>query len=326
MNPSVPAPAPRRTAVPAVVALPGAEALADALADRLARGAPPLPHGAVRVPLEHRRFPDGELYLRVLSEVQGREAIVVARLDRPDDKTLAAVFLADALRDLGAAGVGLLAPYLPYMRQDARFRPGEAITSWSYARVLSASFDWLVTVDPHLHRHASLAALYRLRPLVVASAPAIARWIVQHVEHPWLIGPDEESEQWVARVAAAAGCPHVVLRKRRDGDRQVVIDPAALPAGPAGTPVVVDDIISSAATMARVVGLLVGRGLPPPVCLGVHGLFAPGSIEALRAAGAARVAVCDTVPCAVPGVEVIGLMEDLAEGVKDALAGHVRGA
>ncbi len=299
-----------RASSAAVIALPGTEALADGLAARLS---------AERLTLEHRRFPDTELYLRVHGAVEGRHVVVAAHLHEPDAKTLAAVFLADALRDLGAAGVGIVAPYLPYMRQDARFQPGEAITSASYARVLSAAFDWLVTVDPHLHRHASLEEIYRLRPHVVPSAPAIARWIEAHVERPVVVGPDEESEQWVRRVAQSVGCGHVVLRKHRRGDREVRIDPSALPAGGAFTPVVVDDIISSAATMADVVRLLTGRGFRAPVCVGVHGLFAPGAMHTLRAAGAARLAVCNTVPPALPDVEVIDVEPGLADGVRQAL-------
>ena len=51
-----------------------------------------------------------------------------------------------------AVRIGLVAPYLGYMRQDKRFQPGEAITSNVYAKHLSVSMDWMATIDPHLHR------------------------------------------------------------------------------------------------------------------------------------------------------------------------------
>src|SRR3546814_4346846 len=63
------------------------------------------------------------------------------------------VFAADAARDLGVREVTLVAPYLSYMRQDRRFQLGEAVSSKSFARLVSATFDRLVTVDPHLHRY-----------------------------------------------------------------------------------------------------------------------------------------------------------------------------
>jgi ribose-phosphate pyrophosphokinase len=93
--------------------------------------------------LETRRFPDGETYLRLLSDVGGRSIALVCALDRPDGKTLPLIFAAHAARDLGASRVGLVAPYLGYMRQDKRFHPGEAITSSAYGRLLSSSFDWM---------------------------------------------------------------------------------------------------------------------------------------------------------------------------------------
>src|SRR4051812_17142347 len=127
---------------PLFFSLPASEVACERLALEL--------HGE-RGYTETRRFPDGETYLRVETDPRGRDAIIVGTLADPDDKILSLLFLADTLRDLGAASVGLVAPYLAYMRQDARFHPGEAVTSRSFAALLSNSVDWLLTVDPHLH-------------------------------------------------------------------------------------------------------------------------------------------------------------------------------
>lgn len=131
--------------------------------------------------------------------------------------------LRDAARDLGARSVGLVAPYLPYLRQDKRFAPGEAITSRTFAGVISRHFDWLVTVDPHLHRYPTLSAVYSIRTGVVHAAAAMGRWIHDNVDSPLVVGPDSESEQWASVVAAAAGAPLVMLEKRRSGNRYVEV-------------------------------------------------------------------------------------------------------
>ena len=68
-----------------------------------------------------RQFPDGESYLRITSDVEGRVCIVVADLSHPNAKYLPLLFLVETLRELGASQVGLVAPYLSYMRQDRRF-------------------------------------------------------------------------------------------------------------------------------------------------------------------------------------------------------------
>src|SRR5690606_16367818 len=77
--------------------------------------------GAEPAALEQRQFPDGETYLRVPGEVAGRDCVILADLARPNAGFLPLVFLASTLREFGAAQVGLVAPYLCYMRQDIRF-------------------------------------------------------------------------------------------------------------------------------------------------------------------------------------------------------------
>lgn len=270
-----------------VVALPGAEAFARLLAPQIQ---------AEALGLAHRRFPDGETYLRLLGPVDGAEVVLVAALREPDSQSLGLWFLADTARELGAARVGLVAPYLPYMRQDIRFQDGEAVTSRTFARFISQAFDWLVTVDPHLHRVPSLDTIYSIPAAAVASAPAIARWVGAQVERPLIVGPDSESAQWVRDVAGRVGCPAIVLEKRRLGDRQVEIS-VPQPGDTQGRqPVLLDDIISSGRTMA-VAAAEVGRAFgQAPLCVAVHAVFSPDALQVVADAGAAQVLTCNTLP------------------------------
>lgn len=309
MSESLPtrAPAPALRA-PLVVALPGDEAAADEIARLL---------GTARSPMETRRFPDGERYLRLPAEVDGRDAVIVGSPRPPDEGTLTLCFLADLLRDLGAPRVIAAMPYLPYMRQDIRFHPGEAVTSVSYARLLSRAIDGLVTVDPHLHRHRSLDEIYRVPSTVVPAAPAVARWIARHVPRPLIVGPDEESAQWAADVAGRLDAPVLVCTKLRSGDRDVRVslpDPAAWRDR---TPVIVDDILSSGRTLAVAVRALREAGLPGAWCVAVHGVFADDAGPLLAKEGAARVATCNTLPGTAADIDV---RPDLALAVRAMLS------
>jgi ribose-phosphate pyrophosphokinase len=297
---------------PVVLALPGNEDLAAGVARSL--GAE---HGAN----PSRSFPDGETYVRVTMPVRGRDVVLLGTLDRPDERTIPALLTAAALRDLGARSVGLVAPYLAYMRQDARFVPGEGITSAYFARLVSAHVDWLVTVDPHLHRYRSLDAVYTIPALALSAAPRIAAWIVGHVRRPIVVGPDGESAQWVDAVAAEGGLPTMVLEKIRRGDREVEISVPDAARWRGHTPVVVDDIISTAGTMIAAVRLLRRARLRPPVCVGVHAVFAPGAYASLRRAGAARVVTCNTIAHRSNAIDVA---EILAAGVRAAQAPAAR--
>jgi ribose-phosphate pyrophosphokinase len=291
----------RRAPETVVLALPGAATLADGLASAL---------GLVRGAAEVRPFPDGETYVRIDTPVEARDVAIAATLRDPDTRLVALHLLAATARDLGAARVGLVAPYLPYLRQDARFRPGEGVTSRYVGEWLSRTVDWVVTVDPHLHRTPDLGALYRVPATVVGAAPAIAAWIRSHVDRPLLVGPDGESRQWVETVAGGVGAPCVVLSKRRHADRRVEVVVPDVERWVGHTPVLVDDIISTAVTMAETVRQLRAAGLRAPVCIGVHAVFADGAEAALAAAGAAAVVTCDTLPHATNRIAVLPLVAD----------------
>jgi len=268
--------------------------------------------------VESRQFPDGETYLRIDAECANKSVVLVCTLDRPNHKVLPLVFLAESARALGARRVGLVAPYLAYLRQDRQFRPGEAVTSRTFARLLSGYADWLVTIDPHLHRYRALSDIYGVPNRVVHAAPALAAWIAAHVDRPVLIGPDAESAQWVTDVADRVGAPSVVMRKTRRSDRVVEVSAPDMEAYRQHTAVVVDDVVSSAQTMVETVKRLVAAGLRAPVCVAVHALFSETAEQALLDAGAGRIATTTSVPHATNVIDVVPLMisaiRELADG------------
>ena len=277
--------------------------------------------------LNFRRFPDGESYLRFDTSVEGRSVVLVNTLDAPDEKTLPLFFAAKTARELGATHVGLVAPYLAYMRQDKRFLPGEAITSNSYAGLLSSVVDWIVTVDPHLHRRTAMSEIYSVPVTVCHAAPALSTWIGERAPGALLIGPDSESEQWVAAVAAPAGVPYVTLNKTRFGDRDVSIQIPDLERWLERTPILIDDIISSGRTMEMAIKQLRGVGFRAPLCLGVHGLFAEDAYERLSTAGASHIVSTNTVVHRSNEIDVSGIVAEALSrqtGVADRLSSRAR--
>lgn len=257
-----------------ILPMPGNEAFAERLADA---------GGWELGRFETRQFPDGETYVRLLSDVAGRDVDLVCTLAQPDVGFLRLLFAADAARSLGARSVTLVAPYLAYMRQDKSFMAGEAVTSKTFARVVSSIFDGLVTVDPHLHRYGDLSELYSIPSQTLHAAPFLADWISSHMSGPLILGPDEESEQWVSAIATQIGAPHAVLRKIRHGDRNVDVELPDLSQWQDRTPVLVDDIASSGHTLVEAALKLLVMGYRRPTCVVVHGVFADESYQRLKA-------------------------------------------
>lgn len=290
--------------MPVLIAVPGNEDHARGLGTRL--GVP------VIVP-ELRQFPDGEIYVRIEGELGDDVAIVG---NASGDNFLRIAFLAGTARELGATRVGLVAPYLAYMRQDSRFKPGEGVTATYFARLVSSTVDWLVTVDPHLHRFDSLAGVYTIPTTIARAAPAIAQWVTASVARPVLVGPDAESVQWVKAVAEHCGAPFVILEKTRRGDRDVSIT-APDGAWNGHTPVLIDDIVSTGRTMIEATRQLRAAGSAPPMCVAIHAVFADALHEALIDAGAHGIVTCDTIAHAT---NQIGVGDPLAAAVRERLA------
>jgi ribose-phosphate pyrophosphokinase len=189
------------------------------------------------------------------------------------------------------------------MRQDRRFTRGEAVTSREIARLLSGSFDWLITVDPHLHRYGSLSELYQIPTRVMHAAPLISQWIRENVRDGLIIGRDSESEQWVSSVAADAGLPYSVLQKTRHGDRNVEITIRDARVIDGKAPVFVDDIISTGRTMIEAIRSVGTVASLTPVCVAVHGIFADNSDAVLASAGA-RVVTSNSIAHATNAIDI----------------------
>jgi ribose-phosphate pyrophosphokinase len=272
---------------PIIFALPGNELLAKNITNGI---------NGESGNFNQRQFPDGETYIRILSNVENREIIIVCTLHEPDTKILPLIFFCKLLKDLKAKSICLVAPYLSYMRQDKQFNSGEAVTSEYFANILSETVNNIITIDPHLHRRTSMNEIYSIPCSVLHASELISNWIKKNIPNAILIGPDSESEQWVSEVAKNAEVPFIVLEKIRHGDRDVEVSIPHIEKYKNHIPVLVDDIISTARTMIETVQHLNKAGMKAPICIGVHAVFANDAYNDLIKSGTMQVITCNTIP------------------------------
>ena len=253
-------------------------------------------------------FPDAETRVRI--DPGTDHALLVRSLHDPNPKLFELLLAGSALRDGGAPSVTLVAPYLPYMRQDRAFVRGEAVSQRVLGELLGDAFDGVVCVEPHLHRIRSLNEVFACDARAVSAAPAIARWLVRQGEPCWVVGPDEESEPWVRAIGEAAGMPHRGARKQRVGDDTVVV---TLPRGaraPCARAVLVDDIASSGATLAAAARAAYEAGAERVDAVVAHAIIAPGAEARIREARIASLVSCDTLPHPTNAIGTAGLIAD----------------
>lgn len=257
------------------------------------------------------RFPDGEL--RVTVGPAAQTTIVYASLDQPNEKLLAIMFAAEALRRDAARRLLLVTPYLCYMRQDAAFHQGEAISQKVIGPLLARCYDRIVTVDAHLHRTRNIEDVFPGSEAEDLSAtPAIAEFLRTSGLDPntVVVGPDEESRPWVNDLAGRLGLDYAVACKTRRGDRSVEIvfaDPAMFLNRPA---LLVDDIVSSGGTLTACARSLAAAGVATIDAVITHALFAPELMGEFLRAGIRSVRSTDSVPHPTNAIALDGILSD----------------
>lgn len=235
--------------------------------------------------MEIHHFPDGESLVRFPVDRLPSQVIFCRSLDRPNEKLLEMMLAVETARELGAEKVTLVAPYLCYMRQDKAFQPGEAVSQRVVGHWLAGLFDQIITVDPHLHRVPELTlALPQTHATALTAAAALGNFLKQQVNDALLLGPDEESIQWVEQIAEKSGFPFAVADKLRLGENLVEIQLPPLDYT-GKTIVLVDDIVSTGHTMATTAKQLKSSGAAKVHTLFTHALFCNNAIDLLTTAG-----------------------------------------
>ena len=257
--------------------------------------------------IERHRFPDGETRLR-LPPALPAHVVLLRGLQQPNAKLAELMLAAAAAREVGAAHLTLVSPYMAYMRQDMAFTPGEVVSQRHLGRALASWFDVVVTVDPHLHRVATMDEVVPgRRGVALTAAPLLGAWVARQVPGALLLGPDEEAAQWVRRAAEGNGLDHAVCRKQRHGDHDVEV---ALPAVPVqGRAVVLfDDVASTGRTLVMAARGALAAGAASVDVAVTHGLFVGDAMSALREAGVRHVWSSDCVPHESNAVSVVPLL------------------
>ena len=258
-----------------------------------------------------KRFPDGELYLKLPLDVKGKEVILVESMHpNPDLIMIETIFASRTCKELGAKKVTVVAPYLAYMRQDKRFHPKECKSNTIMSALMTCA-DRIMTIDPHLHRIKSLKDIFRIPAKKLSANDAIAKYIKKNIKNEVIVGPDSESYQWAKAIAEKIHVHATVLRKKRYTSRHVriVVKPGTEFKG--RNVVIVDDIISTGNTMIEPIKQIKKMGAKKVYCIGVHGLFVEGALKKLKKLG---VTVLTTNTIVNPASKI-----DMAETIAKAL-------
>ena len=258
--------------------------------------------------LEIKRFPDGELYLRFLTNLKNKKVILVQSFyGSIDELIVETIFAARTAKDLGAKEVKLIAPHFPYFRQDTRFKEGECVSLQVIRELFNKYFDKVIVVDPHLHREKKLKGVFRK----VSSNSEISDYIKKNYKDPILIGPDIESYQWAKKIGDELGFESSILRKKRRGSRDVEVKVKDKINIKNKEVIIIDDIISTGHTLLQTIKAM--KKLKPKKinCICIHGIFAENALKKIKKLNV-NVISTNTIISMASKIDVSGI---IAEGI-----------
>ncbi|HSK90772.1 MAG TPA: ribose-phosphate pyrophosphokinase [Euzebyales bacterium] len=264
-------------------------------------------------------FPDGELHVQVDEHVHDAHVYLLQPTGPPVARhVLELMLLADACRRAGARHITAVIPYFGYARQDRRTQPGEAVGVRVIADMLTTvRLDGIVVVDPHVPTleaisATSLTALTAVPTLAGALKHGLPRGSV-------LVAPDLGAVKLAERYASILDLPVAVVHKTRLSGtevraRRVIGDVSER------TPVIVDDMISTGATIAAAIRAVTAAGSRHDVLVAAtHGLFCGAAADTLSDLGIRRLVVTDTLAPPEkqpPRIEVVSVASMLADAIE----------
>ncbi|MDG7044090.1 MAG: ribose-phosphate diphosphokinase [Nitrososphaerota archaeon] len=278
--------------------------------------------GAENGQVEIRKFPDNEKYVRIASDVKGRSVVLVQSMAfNPDEYLVESILMTAALKGAGAKAVIAAIPYLAYARQDEKFKEGEVVSIELVAKMLrSSGVDGLITVDAHRHRIIDFSSIFGGPSIDVSVMPQLGRYAIQAGfadSNTVVIGPDGEAEPWAASAAQSMNVKdYAALKKKRFGDEEVkVVTTRDIPLKGRRV-LIVDDIISTGATIVEASKLLKESGAGQISVGCAHGIYVSDALYKIYKEGITNVFSSDSVPNQTTRVSVA---QPIADGVKAIL-------
>ncbi len=256
-------------------------------------------------PIETRRFPDGERYIRIKGEVL-RDVVVIQSTGYPQDENLMELFLLlKNLKSLGVERTRVVIPYFGYGRQERRFKSGEAVSAVIVAELLEAAgASEIYSINLH---EKNIKEFFNIPVHEISAMPLIANYIEQQMDNPMIIGPDKGALGFAQEVSGILKCECDYLDKVRISPEKVEMKPKNLDVEGRDV-VIIDDIISTGGTIVSASKILRDLGANKVVVGCVHPVLVEDALLKIFAAGVDDVFATDTLKSDVSNISVAPLL------------------
>lgn len=245
--------------------------------------------------LETRPFPDGERYLRILTESVGRDVVVLGGTINDAD-TLTLYDLACATVGAGARSLTLVIPFFGYQTMERRVKKGEVVVAKTRARLFSSIppaglGNRVVLMDLHSEGIPHYFS-GEVRPVHLSARSLMLEEIRRVGGEEFVLGAtDAGRAKWVESLANDLGVEGAFIFKRRHEDG--TIEAAAMYADVAGRKVVIyDDMIRTGGSLVVAARAYLEAGATSIAAVATHGVLPEDALRRLEESGLFTHIVC----------------------------------
>ncbi|MFQ6064012.1 MAG: ribose-phosphate diphosphokinase [Candidatus Bathyarchaeia archaeon] len=260
------------------------------------------------VPIEFKRFPDGESRIRFTESIEGKDVVIVQTTSPPQNENLMQLFLmADNAKDLNAKSITAVVPYFAYARQDKRFRQGEPFSVKTIVTLLEAcGVSRIITVNSH---NPKILKTFKIRVDDLSAIRLLAEYFSkQGVNEAFSLSLGKKAVDMAMEADSILGGGYGYISTQRDRiSGEVTIEEKTLPVKNRDV-VVFDDIISSGGTMVKAVEWVRKQGARRVYAACVHPLLIGDAKERILEGGADGIIGTDCVPSPFGVVSVAPLI------------------
>jgi ribose-phosphate pyrophosphokinase len=252
--------------------------------------------GMALAPMEITRFADGEFDVRIGESVRGHDVFVIQPTCPPvNDNYMELFVILDALRRASAARINAVLPYYGYQRKEKKTRARDPISAKLMANFLQvAGAERMIVLDLHAE---AIQGFFDIPVDALTASKILASHVrSRHGRQPIVVvSPDVGGTARARAIARLLESPLAIIDKRRPRDDDVEVL-NVIGDVQDSTCVVVDDLISTASTLAGAAHALKEGGARSVDVLATHGVLSAGSLDRLTEAFVDEVVVTDTIP------------------------------
>ncbi|MBU4460786.1 MAG: ribose-phosphate pyrophosphokinase [Verrucomicrobia bacterium] len=264
-----------------------------------------------------RRFPDGEVFVKIVDNIRGRDLYIVQPIcDPPNENLMELLIMIDAAKRASAARITAVLPYFGYARQDRKDQPRVPITAKLVANLLVASgADRILTLDLHSQQ---IQGFFDIPVDHLTASPVMVKALrAKQLEDMVIVAPDTGGVKNAYAYSQKLGCGLAIAAKQRKSAREVESIDVVGDVKDRDV-VLVDDLVTTAGTLCGAAALLKEHGARTIRAMVTHALVTPEGVDRLKRSAIEEMITTDSVPAKDWGgfpVTVLSIGELLGEAI-----------